>query len=97
MAARTAWSPDDPLCHRRLRHQERPGDLIGLEPGEEPQGESDLRVGPEGGVRTEEHEPELIVGNDVDEVVELVEFGIVVRVHIVGVESMGGEMPLAAG
>ena len=92
-----ALGPDDPLRHRRLRHQERPGDLVGLEAGEEPQDESDLGVGGEGGVGAQEHEPELVVGDDIDEVVEPVEFGIVVRVHAVGVESVGSEMPLAAG
>jgi hypothetical protein len=39
----------------------------------------------------------LVVGNDINEVIESVEFGIVVWVHAVGVESMGGEMTLAAG
>ena len=92
-----ALGPDDPLRHRRLRHQKRLGDLLGLEAGEKPQDESDLRIGAEGGVRAQEHEPELVVRNDIDEVVEPVEFGIVVRIHAVGVESMGLEMTLAAG
>ncbi len=92
-----ALGPDDPLRHRRLRHQERLGDLLGLEAGEKPQDESDLRIGGQGGVCAQEHEPELVVGDDIDEVVEPVEFGIVVRVHAVGVESVGREMTLAAG
>ena len=45
----------------------------------------------------EEHEPELVIGDDNDEIVQRVELPIVVRVHPVGVESMSGEMPLAAG
>ena len=51
----------------------------------------------QGGVSAQEHEPELIVGDDVDEVVESVEFGIVVGVHVVDVEPLGCEMPLVAG
>ena len=92
-----ALGPDDPLRHRRLRHQKRSGDLTGLQAGEEPQDESDLGVGGEGGVGAEEHEPELVISDDIDEIVQPVEFGIGVRVHAVGVESMGREMTLAAG
>ena len=44
----------------------------------------------------EEHEPELVIHDDIDEVVQAVELGIGVRVHAVGVESMGREMTLAA-
>jgi hypothetical protein len=45
----------------------------------------------------EEHEPELVILDDIDEVVQPVELRIVVRVHAVGVESMGRKMTLAAG
>jgi hypothetical protein len=46
---------------------------------------------------TEEHETELVVSDDIDELIEPVEFGTWVRVHVVGVESMGGKMTVAAG
>ena len=45
----------------------------------------------------EEHEPELVIRDDIDEIVQPVELEIGVRVHAVGVESMGGEMTFAAG
>ena len=54
-----------------------------VEPAEQPQGERDLGVGAQGRVAAQEHEPQLIVGDDVDEIVEPVEFGIVVRFHAV--------------
>ncbi len=92
-----AFGPNDPLRHRCLRHHERPGDLTGLEAGEEPQDESDLGVSSQGGMCAEEHEPELVILDDIDEVVQPVELRIVVRVHAVGVESMGRKMTLAAG
>jgi hypothetical protein len=45
----------------------------------------------------EEHEPELVIRDDIDEIVQPVELGIGVRVHAVGVESMGREMTPSAG
>ena len=36
--------PDDPLGHRGLGHQERLGDLGGLEAGDEPEREGDVRL-----------------------------------------------------
>ena len=92
-----ALGPYDPLRHRRLRYQEGRGDLAGLEAGEEPQDESDLGVSAQGGVSAQEHEPELIVGDDIDEIVEPVEFGIVVRFHGVDVEPVGRELPARCG
>ena len=38
----------------------------------------------------EEHQTELVVGDDVGEVVQLVELGFVVRVHVGLVEVVGG-------
>ena len=89
-----ALGPYDPLRHRRLGYHEGLGDLTGLEAAEKPQDERDLGVGAQVGVGAQEHEPELIVGDDIDEVVE---FRIVVRVHGVDVEPMGIASPLAAG
>ena len=84
-----AFGPDDPLGQRRLRDQERPGDLGGVEAAEEPQGEGDLGVGGQGGVAAQEHEPQLVVRDDIDEAVEVVEVGVVVRFHGVG-SRVGG-------
>ena len=92
-----ALGPDDPLRHRRLRYHEGVGDLARREASQEPQDESDLGVGGQGGVCAEEHEPQLVVGDNVEEVVKPVEFGIVVRFHGVNVESVRGEMALVAG
>ena len=92
-----AFGPYDPLRHRRLRYQERPGDLAYRKTGEQPQDETDLGVSGQGGVSAEEHEPQLVVGDDIDEIVEPVKFRIVVRFHAVDVESVSREMPLAAG
>ena len=92
-----AFGSDDPLRHRRLRDHEGPGDLAGLEAAEQAEDEGDLGIGGQGGMGAEEHEPELIVSDDIDEVVEPVEFGILVRFHGLDVEAVGGEMPLAAG
>src|SRR5439155_1435961 len=46
--ARLAQGPlgtDDPLGDGRLRHEERPRDLVGREPPEQPQRERDARLG----------------------------------------------------
>ena len=51
------------LCHRRLRHEKRPGDLGRLEPADQTQGQSDLRTGRERRVAAGEDQPELIVGH----------------------------------
>ena len=104
VVAQLALRPDDPLGDRRLGHEERAGDLGGVETAEQPQRERDLRVGGERRVAAEEHEPELVVGDDVDEGVEIVEFGIVVGFHVVAVRVGGrrgggrcGSIRVAAG
>ena len=88
VVVKLALGPDDPLRHRRLRYHERLGDLAGLEAAEQAEDEGHLGVDGQGGMGAEEHEPELIVGDDIDEVVESVEFGFVVRFHALGVESV---------
>ncbi len=45
----------------------------------------------------EEHQPELIVGHDVDEGVEVVQFRARVGFHVVRVESVGGDVAICAG
>ena len=60
------------------------------------QDETDLGVGGEGGVSAEEHEPQLVIGDDIDEIVEPVKFGIVVRFHAVDPQPVGSEMPVAS-
>ena len=52
---------DQPLGHGRLRDQEGPGDLGGLQPGDEPQRQRHLRVGGERRMAAREDEPELVV------------------------------------
>ena len=54
--------------------------------------ERDLRVDPERRMAAQEHEPELVVGDDVDEGVEVGELGAVVGFHGLGVEPVGGEV-----
>ena len=49
------------------------------------------------GMAAEEHEPQLVVGDHVDEGVDIVEFGIVVGFHIVAMESVGREVAVRAG
>ena len=62
-----ALGPHEALRHRRLRHEEGTGDVGGLEPAEQPKRQRHLGVGPQRGVTTQEHEAELVVGDDVDE------------------------------
>ncbi len=54
----------EPLCHRRLRHEERARDLGRLEPAERPQGQRDLGVEGERRVAAGEDQLEPLVGND---------------------------------
>ncbi len=54
-------------------------------PAEQPQRQGDLGVGRQRRVAAEEHQPELVVGDDVDEGVEVAEFGWIAR------ETMGSE------
>ena len=91
-----ALGPHDPLRHRRLGYQERRGDFAYLETGEEPQDKPDLGVSGQGGVGAEKHQPQLVVGDDIDEIVEPVKFGIVVRFHAVDAQSVSSDMPLAS-
>ena len=55
--------PHDALGHGRLGHEEGPGDLGGLQPGDQPQREGHLHLGGEGGVAAGEDEAELVVGD----------------------------------
>ena len=98
VVAELALGPHDALGHGRLGDQEGPGDLGHLEPAEQPQGQRHLGVGAEGGVAAQEHQPELVVGDDVDEVVEVVEVGVgVVGFHGRRVQSVGGEVAVGRG
>ena len=53
--------PHQALRHRRLRHEERAGDLVGLQPAEQAQREGDLRAGGEGRVAAREDQPQAVV------------------------------------
>ena len=53
--------PDQPLGDRRLGDQERAGDLGGLQPGHEPQGEGELRLGAQRRVAAGEDEPQPVI------------------------------------
>ena len=74
VVAELALGPDDPLRHRGLGDDERARDLGGVEPAEQTQREGDLRVRMQRRVAAQEHQAELVVGHDVDECVEVVEF-----------------------
>src|SRR5439155_13218023 len=52
----------------------------------------------ERGVTTQEHEAELVVGDDIDQVLQVVELGCgcVVRFHVLFADSEGGEVPVGA-
>ena len=97
VVVKLALGPDDPLRHRRLRYHECPGDLAHRQTGEEPQDEADLGISGQRGVSTEKHQPQLVVGDDIDEIVEPVKFGIMVRFHAAGPQSVSSEMSLAPG
>ena len=47
--------------HRLFGHEKRTGDLWRREPGDDPQGQRNLRLGPKGGVAASDQERELIV------------------------------------
>ena len=97
VVAQLAFGANDPLRHRRLGHQERTSDLRGLEPAEQAERERDLCVRGECRVAAQEHQAELVVGDDIDEGVEVEEFGSVVRFHVVGVlHPVGGEIAIGA-
>ncbi len=97
VGAELALGPHDALGHRGLGHEERPGDLGCLEPSEEAQGERHLGVRRQGWVAAEEHQPQLVVCDDVDQVVEVDQIGVGVRFHVVGVETAGRQVPLVTG
>ena len=78
VVAQLALGPDDALGERRLGDEEGPGDLGRVEPAEQPQRQRDLGVGGERRVAAQEHQSELVVGDDVDEGVEVVELGVVI-------------------
>src|SRR5581483_7315108 len=54
---------NEPLCHRRLWHEERARDLVCLEAAERAQRERDLRLEAERGVTAREHEAQALVGD----------------------------------
>ncbi len=56
-----ALGPDQPLRHRRLRHQERVRDLRRAQPAEQPQGQRDLRGGAQRGMAAGEDQPQPVV------------------------------------
>ena len=76
VVAQLALGPHDALRHRRLRHEEGSGDLGGVEPAEQAQRERHLHVGRQRRVAAQEHEAQLVVGDDVDELVEVLQLGI---------------------
>ena len=55
--------PHEPLGHRRLGDEEGPGDLGGLQPGDQPQRQRHLGAGGQGGVAAGEDQAELVVGH----------------------------------
>lgn len=76
-----ALGAHQPLRHRRLGHEERPGDLLGAEPAEQAQRERHLRLDGQGGVAAGEDEPQPVVahGSDLHRVVAHVQEG---RLHV---------------
>ena len=102
VVAQLALGPHDPLGDRRFGHDEGPGDLGGLEPAEQAQGERHLGVGRQRRVAAQEHQPELVVGDDVDEGIEVVELGSSgpgssSGSMVVVVQSVGGEVAVGRG
>ena len=95
VVAELAFGADDPLGDRRFGDDEGVGDLGGIQAAEESQGERDLGVGRQRRVAAQEHQPQLVVGDDVGEGVEFVEFGVRVGVHGV-VEVVGCLVTLLA-
>lgn len=78
------------------RHQELARDLLGLEPAEQPQRERDLGVRRQRRMAAEEHQSQLVVGDDVDEGVEPVELGSVIRFHVIEMKMVSGSMAVLA-
>ena len=74
---------NDALRHRRLRDQERPGDLVGRQTAEQPQRERDAPLGREDRVTGGEDEAEQVVSDVVvDRGVELVDRGVAPKVEL---------------
>ena len=71
VVAQLALRPNDPLGDGRLRHEERAGDLGGVEATQQSQGERHLGVGRQRGMAAQEHQAQLVVGDHVGELVEL--------------------------
>jgi hypothetical protein len=62
-----ALGPHDALCHRRLRHEECPRDLIGREATEQAQRQRDARLGGQDRVAGRADEPQQVVAEVVVE------------------------------
>ena len=73
-----AFGPHDPLGDGRFGDHEGAGDLCRLEAAEQTERERDLRVGRQRGMATEEHQSQLVVGDHIGELVEVV----LVRVRV---------------
>ena len=71
VVAQLALRPDDPLGDGRLRHDERAGDLGGVEAAQQSQGERHLGVGRQRRMAAQEHQAQLVVGDHVRELIEL--------------------------
>ncbi len=56
-----ALGPDQPLRHRRLRHEEGAGDLVGLQTSEQAQRQRDLDVRRQRRVAAREDQPQAVV------------------------------------
>ena len=81
--------PHEALRHRRLGHEEGPGDLGGLQPGDEPQGEGHLGARRERRVAAREDQAELVVGHGAD----LLGFVGFLHAHGLGLAVVAGGLP----
>lgn len=72
------------------------GDLAGLEPAEQAEGQRNLCVDGQGRVAAQEHQPQLVVRHDVDERVEVVELGVRVGFHDDRLEPVRRAVPVGA-
>ena len=82
--------PDQPLGHRRLAGQERPGDLRRGQPGQRAQGQRDPGLERQRRVAAGEHQPQPVVGNAAVVGLGLVGCGI-------GRQGHGGDLPEFGG
>ena len=62
-AGQVLLGPGDPLSHARLRRQERPGDLVGAQAGDGPQGQGHLRFRRVHRVAGGEQQAQQVVGD----------------------------------